>query len=145
MIKKIYNKKKFFSGIIFLLVATFSVPTTIIRFNDLNALRNTKNIIIDIICILIGITEVYRSLSIKCVEEDEKNNDERENLVKMKSKSSAFNITFSICLTITVICMVALALTKNILLGGIFIGICIVPVIMIIAEISSSFYHNKRN
>ncbi|MBD7912049.1 hypothetical protein [Clostridium cibarium] len=143
MRKKIYNKKKFFSGIIFLLLATFSIP--IMRFNDLNALRNTKYIIIDIFCILVGIAEVYRSLSIKCVKEDEKNNDEREYLVKMKSKSSAFNITFSICLTITVICMFALALTKNVLLGGIFIGIGIVPAIMIIAEIISFFYYDKRN
>lgn len=145
MKKNIYNKKKFFSGITFLLLATLSIPITIMRFNDLNALRNTKYIIIDIFCILVGITEVYRSLSIKCVKEDEKNNDEREYLVKIKSKSSSFNITFSICLIIIVICMFALALTKNVLVGGIFIGIGIVPVIMIIVEIISFFYYDKRN
>ena len=63
----------------------------------------------------------------------------------MKSKSSAFNSTFSICLIITIMCMFALLLTKNVLFVGILIGIGVVPVIMIITQIISYSYYNKRN
>ncbi|OOM79004.1 hypothetical protein CLPUN_17310 [Clostridium puniceum] len=142
---KIYNKKKFCSGIVFLLLSLIIIPSTIIRFNDLNTLRIIKYIIADILCVLFGITEIYRSLSSKCTKEDKKNYDERKFLVEMKSKSNAFNITFSICLIITLVCMIALALTKNIVLGGILIGIGSVTIIMMIAEISSCFYYDKRN
>ncbi len=145
MKKKIYNKKKFWSGIVFLLLAAISIPGTITHFNNLDVLRIIKYIIIDTFCILFGVTEVYRSLSNKCTKEDEQNDDERENLITMKSKSSAFNITFFICATITILSAIALGVTKNNVWGGIFIGIGIIPTIMIIVEISSYFYYDKRN
>lgn len=145
MKKKIYNKKKFWSGIVFLLLSAISIPNTIIRFNDLDTLRIIKYIIIDIFCILFGVTEVYRSLSSKCTKEDVKDDDEREHLIDLKSKSSAFNITFFICVTIMILSMIAFAVTKNKMLIGILIGISIVPTIMIIVEISSYFYYDKRN
>ena len=142
---KIYNKKKFLSGVAFLLLAAISIPGTIIKFNNLDALINIKHIILDTFCILFGVTKVYRSLNSKCTKEDAKNDDERANLINMKSKSSAFNITFFICVIITIITMIGLSVTKNIMLGGFLIGIGIIPTIMIIAEIGSYFYHEKRN
>ena len=145
MKKKIYKKKKFWSGIVFLLLAAISIPGTITDFNNLDTLRNVKHIIIDAFCVIFGLTEVYRSLSSKCIKEDEQNDDERESLITMKSKSSAFNITFLICAIITMLTMIAMAITKNFMLSGFFIGIGIVPTIMIITEISSYFYHDKRN
>ncbi|SFD25560.1 hypothetical protein [Clostridium uliginosum] len=145
MKKKIYNKKKFWSGIVFLFLAAISIPDTIIRFNNLDILRIIKYIILDTFCVLFGVTEVYRSLSNKCTKEDVQNDDERENLINMKSKSSAFNITFLICIAITILSIIALSVTKNIMLGGFFIGIGIVPTIMVIAEVGSYFYHDKRN
>lgn len=145
MRKNIYDQKKFCSGIVFLLLSLSIIPYAIIHFNDLDTLRIIEYIIAAILCVLFGTTEVYRSLSSKCTKEDKKNYDEREFLVTMKSKSSAFNITFSICLIITIVCMIALSLTKNFLFGGILIGIGAVPIIMIITETVSYFYYNKRN
>lgn len=145
MKKKIYNKKKFWSGIVFLVLAAISVPVTIIRFNNIDTLINIKHIIVDIFCILFGVTEVYRSLSSKCTREDKLNDDEREKLITIKSKSRAYNITFFICIAITLLSIIAAAATKNLVLLGIFIGIAIVPTIMIIAELSSYFYFDKRN
>lgn len=145
MRKKIYDKKKFCSGMVFLLLSVFAIVSTIIHFNSLDTLRLIEYILVVIFCVLFGITEVYRSLSSKCTKEDKKNNDEREFLVNMKSKSSAFNSTFSICLIITIMCMFALLLTKNVLFVGILIGIGVVPVIMIITQIISYSYYNKRN
>ncbi|MBZ9637455.1 hypothetical protein [Clostridium sp. FP1] len=145
MKRKIYNKRKFASGIVFLLLAVISIPNTITRFNDLNALRIAKSIIVDVFCILFGVTEVCRSLSSKCTKEDKQNDDERVNLVNMKSKTSAFNITLFICVTISLLSMVAGGVTKNDVYLSIFCCFGITTSIMFIAEISSYFYHDKRN
>lgn len=145
MKKKIYNKKKFWSGIVFLLLAAISIPGTIIRFNNLDVLRIIKYVLLDIFCILFGVTEIYRSLSSKCTKEDNQNDDERQNLIDMKSKSNAFDIIFFICAVITILSAIVLGVTKNNVWGGIFIGIGIVPTIMMIVELSSYFYYDKRN
>lgn len=145
MKKRIYNKKKFWSGMIFLLIASVSIPGTIIRFNTIDILRIIKYIVIDIFCMLFGVTEVYRSLSSKCTKEDVQNDDEREKFINMKSQSSAFKITFLICSAITILSIIGLAITKNIMLVGFFIGMGIVPTIMVIADIGSYIYHDKRN
>lgn len=145
MKKKIYNKKKFWSGIVFLLLAAISIPMTISHFNDYNTLRTIKSVLIDTFCLLFGMTEVYRSISSRCTEEDKQNDDERESLITIKSKSSAYNITFYFCAIITMLSAIAFGITKDEVWMGIFIGSGIVPTIMIIAFISYYFYHDKRN
>lgn len=145
MKRKIYNKKKFWSGIAFLVIASVSIPGTILRFGDIDILRSIKYIIMDIFCVLFGVIELYRSLSSKCTKEDMKNDDERENYINMKSQSSAFKILFIICIAITMLSVIGLAVTENIMLVGFFIGIGIVPTIMVIIEMGSYVYHNKRN
>ena len=145
MKKKIYNKRKFWSGIVLLLLAAISIPDTITRFNNLNALRITKYILLDTFCILFGVTEVCRSLSSKCTKEDDQNDDERVNLVNMKSKASAFNITLFICATVSILSMIAWGVTKNEVYLGIVCCFGMTTSIMFIAEISSYFYHDKRN
>ncbi|EPY6470463.1 hypothetical protein ACWO4B_001081 [Clostridium sporogenes] len=142
---KIYNKNKFLSGILFLLLAAISIPFIITRFRNLSALRIIKSIILDTFCILFGATEVYRSLSSMYTKEDEQNDDEREKFITIKSKSRAFDVTFFICATITILSMIAFKATKNNIFIGIFIGIGIIPTIMIIIEIISYFYYDKKN
>ncbi|APF28690.1 putative membrane protein [Clostridium sporogenes] len=142
---KIYNKKKFLSGMAFLLLAAISIPFIITRFSNLDTLRIVKSIIIDTFCILFGVTEVYRSLNSKCTKEDEQNDDEREKFITIKSKSRAFDITFLICAIIAILSGIAFKVTKNNIFIGIFIGVGIVPTIIIIIEMISYFYYDKRN
>ncbi|WP_088189199.1 hypothetical protein [Desulfosporosinus sp. FKA] len=143
--KKIHNQKKFWSGIVFLLLAGTGIFITVSRFHDYPTLRMIKSVLIDAFCLLFGATSVARSLNERCTQEDEQNNDEREKLITMKSKSSAYNITFFVCAAITVLSALAWRITKFEGMIGIFIGIGIVPTIMIIAEISCYYYHDKRN
>ncbi|MCB2307362.1 hypothetical protein LGL08_09710 [Clostridium estertheticum] len=145
MKKKIYNKKKFWIGIVFLLLALINIPGTITHFHNLSALRNTKSIIVDIFCILFGVTEVCRSLSRKCTKEDDQNDDERVNLVSMKSEASAFNITLFICATVSILSIIAWGVIKNKVFLIIICCFGITTSIMFIAVISSYFYHDKRN
>lgn len=145
MKRKIYNKKKFWSGSVFLLLAVIGIPLDIIRFHNVSAMMNIKHVLIDAFCLLFGVTSIYRSLSISCTKEDQQNDDEREKLVTLKSQSSAFNITFYICSIIFVLTALAFAKTKQEEFIGILVGIGIVPTIMIIVGIGCHFYYDKRN
>lgn len=144
MKRKIYNKKKFWSGIGFLLIAVVGIPIDISRFDDLSTMMNIKHVLMGIFCVLFGVTSVYRSLSGSCTKEDEQNDDEREKLVTLKSKSSAFSITFYICTTIMILSLLAFGKTKSEGLMGIFVGLGLLFAIMMITEISCYFYHDKR-
>ncbi|WP_244835075.1 hypothetical protein [Clostridium sp. BJN0001] len=79
--KKIYNKKKFFSGIVFLILAVVTFFAMSIPSIDKSAFRSMESVVIGILCFLFGITEVYRSLNKKCTKEDRQNDDEREKLI----------------------------------------------------------------
>ncbi|MFD3157898.1 hypothetical protein ACFIJ5_13670 [Haloimpatiens sp. FM7330] len=145
MKRKIYNKKKFWSGIVFLLLAAISVIPIAARFNTFNTLKTIKYIVIDIFLIFFGVTDIYIGLNRKLTKEDMQNDDERENFINMKSKSSAFDITFFICTTFTLLSAIAVGITKNTLWISFFLGMALMFVTMQIASISSYFYHNKRN
>lgn len=145
MNNKILNKKKFSSGVTFLILSMLLIILIITKFNDLNNFKIMKLIITTIPCILLGTTEVYRSLNKKCTDEDIKNYDERELLIILKSRDKSFSITFSISLIIITICLISLALTKNYLFGEILIGISIIPIIMIVSEILCYSYYKKHN
>ncbi|HZK53450.1 MAG TPA: hypothetical protein VFC84_04510 [Desulfosporosinus sp.] len=149
----IYNKKGFWSGVFFLVIAIGDIILMIIAPNPISTARMVKRIFITIVCVLIGLTQVYRGLSRKCTKEDQQNDDERNKLVMIKAGSSAFIITFNFCLVLAVLLLIAVAVTKskgtidatvfNSLIG-IFIGVSIVPTIMFFSYIGASIYHDKR-
>ncbi|WP_298839525.1 hypothetical protein [Clostridium sp.] len=111
----------------------------------MNSIRNGKNILFTIICLLIGISQIYRGLDSKCTTEDTKDDDERKKLVTLKTESSTYKITFNISIVLTLVLAVAIGVTKNDDLSGIFVGVAIMPTIMIISYIFANDYHNKRN
>ena len=141
---KIYNKRNFYSGIVFLLLSITLLLLIIIRINTLNSfIIIIKHVATEIILTLLGITQLYRSLNIKSEIEYQKDYDERKKLIELKSKSLSFNVTFLIAMIISIICIILLALTHNTLIGGILIGISIIPIIMIISEIISYNYYDR--
>ncbi|MCB8818886.1 hypothetical protein [Desulfosporosinus shakirovi] len=150
---KIYNKKGFWSGIFFLLVAVAYIILLINDPHDMNTVSNVKSIFFAILCVLFGVSQVYRGLDSKRTKEDEQNDDERKKLVTLKAESTAFRITFNIFLVLTALLILAIGVTKynglmdvtiyNSLLG-IFVGVAIVPSIMVIAIIGANIYHDKR-
>ncbi|MTK10651.1 MAG: hypothetical protein F8N39_00585 [Clostridiaceae bacterium] len=142
---KVYNKKKFCLGIVFLLLVLLNIPGFIRCFNNPNTVTIIRYIITDIFWTLFGLMFVHRSISSKCAKEDNQNNDERENLINIKSKCSAFNITLFVCIVITILSAIVAGMTKNYVLVGIVIGSGIIPIIMIFVQISSHFYHENRN
>ena len=93
----------------------------------------------------LSIKYIRRSLNKKCTEIDFKENDEREQLLDIKAKSTAFKSSFSICFVIMIALIITMALTKNIMFMAMLVGVGLVPLIMIISEIVSYIYHDSRN
>ena len=145
MNKKIYNKKGFFSGVFFLILAVIYVILLIINPHGINSITNIKSILFAILSVLIGAGQIYRSMDNKCTKEDFHNDDERNRLVVLKTESSAYKITFNISIALTLLLAIAIGVTKNDDFIGILVGVAIMPTIMIISYICANFYHNKRN
>lgn len=154
MNKKIYNMKSFCSGVFFLLLAVGYNIFLISDSKSINLLMNVKSILFTIICIFIGVGQVFRSLVRKYSREDEQNNDERNKLVILKTESSVYKITFNFSIILVILLVIAIGIVKsnksidpsifNTLLG-MFIGVSIIPTIMLTAYIGANIYHNKRN
>lgn len=140
---KIYNKKTFYSGVISLILSIIAIITTAIKGISLNNLRNFKSIIIIVFLMMSGVYELHVSLNKKHSIEYEKENDERMQFLELKAKSKVANITFDFSLILTVVCMITLALTHNVLVGGILIGISVIPIMMIVLEIIFLCYYDK--
>ncbi|MBU3160786.1 hypothetical protein KPL37_13655 [Clostridium frigoris] len=145
MNKKIYNKKGFWSGVFFLLLAVVYIILLVNNWNDMNSIRNGKSILFAIICALIGISQIYRGLDSKCAKEDAQDDDERKKLVILKTESSTYKITFNISIVLTLLLAVAIGVTENDDLLGVFVGVAIMPTIMIISYMFANHYHNKHN
>ncbi len=151
---KIYNKKGFWSGVFFLVLAVASITFMIIAPNDMRTVKIVKSILITIFCVFIGVGQVLRGLDSKCTKEDEQNEDERNKLVVLKSESSAYNITFDFSIVLTILLVIAIGVAKSngsidiaVFNGliGILVGVAIILTIMIIAYTGANIYHNKRN
>lgn len=144
MKREIYNKKSFYGGLISLLLSLMTTVTIIIKFNNLDKWNFIKLLIGGILCLLLGLTEVYRSLNNECTMEDKKR-DEREIPITLKSKSKAFDIIFSSSFIIIIICLIFLALTENYLFTEIIIGVAMLLMIMTITEIITYYYYKRHN
>ena len=151
---KIYNKKGFWSGVFFLVLAVTSIPIIINSPHDMNSARNIKSIIVTIFCVFIGLGQVLRGLDSKCTKEDEQNDDERKRLVDLKTKSSAYTVSLYFCIVLSLLLAITIGVKKSdTLLGvatfngliGIFVGVGMITGIMFIAAIGANIYHDKRN
>ena len=138
---KIYNKKTFRSGLISLIL---SIILIILFINKgINNLRDIKTVILVTILITTGLYELHISLNKKHSKEYEKENDERMTFIQLKSKSKVADVIFYFTLISTIICAIVLSLTHNMIIGGILLGIAIIPTMMIILEIIFLAYYDK--
>ncbi|HZK52956.1 MAG TPA: hypothetical protein VFC84_01940 [Desulfosporosinus sp.] len=143
---KIHNKKGFWGGAFLLLLAVFYIPTLMNNITDMDTtMRIGKTILIITACALFGVTGVYRGINSKCAKEDAQEDDERKKLVDIKTKSSAFIVTFLFSIFLALVLAISIGITKNNNFTGIFVGVGIMPTIMIIAYICANIYQNKRN
>lgn len=145
MKRKIYNKKNFLSGAVFLILGAADIITTIISMQNHSNLGIIKSVVIGVLCLLIGLTQVYRSLNEKCTREDDQNDDEREKFILIKSKSKTSDIIFYVSLAITIISVLIFAVTRKEVWIGIITYNLILITFLLITEIICNVYYSKKN
>ncbi len=138
---KIYNRKVFISGIFMLFLGVFTLFAKFIN-NDMGI----QSVILILALIMLGFGSVMRSISQKMAKEDKIDElDERNRLIKLKSKSSAFQLTQGISF---ILMLALLAMGKVSGYEGFIamsVGLAFAFVISMLAEIFTFLYYEAKN
>lgn len=136
---KIYNRKSFLSGAVSFLLGLALLLCGIIKTFDL------KSILLMIFLFLLGMVELRRSMSDQMSKEDKLDElDERNRLIRLKSKSKAFNVTQAVCFVLMLVFMILGSTLKEIILTFAGVGLAFGFSISMFAEIISGIYYEKH-
>lgn len=136
---KIYNKKSFIAGVVSFLLGVALLLCCIFKTFDF------KSVLLMISMYLIGMVEIRRSMSYQMSKQDKIDDlDERNRLIRLKSKSKAFNVTQAICFILMIAFMFLGTTAKEMLLIYTGVGLAFGFNISMIAEIISSIYYEKH-
>lgn len=138
---KIYHKKNFYAGIVFLTLAILNLRTLLlVEFT-------IKDMILTLFLFCFAFSGVSRSLSKQCSNEDVlKENDERNKLINLKSKAKSYSIVEKMLLIIGWILTLfgAIKGESYYLFVGIGISLSLLWVIIIFIESCINIYYEKH-
>ena len=136
---KIYNKSNFFLGLFLSLLGIAMLIVSSLKGFDL------KGSIIMVLCLFFGFGVIIRSFSASMSREDKINElDERNNLVKIKSRSTAFLCSEIICAVCLVVCMLGHSLIGEVLSVPMVIAFSIMLSAMLLLELFTAVYYDKK-
>lgn len=136
---KIYNKKSFISGITSFLLSLALLLCCIFKTFDI------KSVLLMIALFLFGMNEIRRSTSYQMSKQEKVDDlDERNHLIRLKSKSNAFNVTQIVCFILMIAFMFLGTIAKKTFLTYAGVGLNFGFNISMIAEIISSIYYEKH-
>lgn len=142
---KIYNKKGLAWGI-FWLVLGVSALVADLAINPSDFLPQTiKDVIVDMIIVLMGLAGFLRAFSAKATREDMiEEHDERNRLVNLKSEAKTGSLMFWVYVVFVIAGGVGFTLTGNV--GWAFL--CVVSLVMIsvwfVISIGTIIYYEKH-
>ena len=138
---KIYNKKKFVSGVFLLLLGLF-------RFTPFFAGRgwDARDIFWTAVAFLLGVSELTHSLSYTLTKKDRLEDlDERNCLIDWKAKSMTLKIAQSIYLVLGGIFLLAGAVQQVDAAMALGLGLLLTFPIGMFTELFTSIYYESRN
>lgn len=141
---KIYNRKGFIWGIIWLALGVSGIVMDILNPHAF-IVKEIKEIIIDLIVIIMGLVGFLRAFSAQATREDIiEENDERNKLVKLKSEAKTGNLMFWAYCIVAFIGGACFVLTAN--EGWAFF--CVTALLLIsiwfVIAIATGIYYDKR-
>ncbi len=137
---KIYSKKNFLSGLSLILLG---IVLTIL--NILKGFR-VKSVILSVLCLYFGIGSIIRSMSNKMSKEDMINEqDERNRLIDLKSRSKSFALTQSISFVLMLLFFITGKVWDNEMFTYVGIGLSFSFTISIITEFCTLIYYDHKN
>lgn len=138
---KVYNKKGFFSGVLWTAVGAFCLYRDIVDSADFLP-QQIKSVLFSLLCLAIGLTCLIRAFSKSSTREDRiEEMDERNRLVQLRTNFLTLNILGYLQLAGTIIGILGFTFTKTEIYGFLFLfsGISI-TVTAVIALIATAWY-----
>ena len=138
---KIYNKKKFISGIFIVALGVLNVITSIFRKDfDINS------VILIAALFVMGFCAMIRSVSQRMARADRLEElDERNRLVELKSKKKSFELTQMISFLIMLILVIMGKVSGDERFIAMGVGLAVAFAISMFAEIFTFMYYEDRN
>lgn len=135
---KIYNKKNFRYGLGMTTLGVLMLLTSIWKGFDV------KGTVILALCLFVGIGLMLRSLSRDMSREDKiAELDERNKMVEWRAKSRALGIAELICVVCILISIVGMRIVKD-FFGGMLVAFGLMYTIMLLAELLTLLYYDKK-
>ena len=136
---KIYNKHNFSLGLFFCLLGIAMLIASIWKGFDI------KGSLIMVLCLFFGIGILIRSLSAGLSREDKISKlDERNLLVKIKSRSTAFLWSEGICFLCLLACMLGHSVIGEVLSVPMTLAFGIMLAAMMLLELITVIYYNRK-
>ena len=137
---KIYNKKKFGSGFICIVLGVLNFLACFSTGFDVSGM------VITLALLFIGGGYIMRIFSRNMSREDKLDElDERNRLIDLKTKSRAFRLTQAICFGLMLLFLVMGKMSGEILLISAGVGLAFAYAVSMFTEIFTYLYYEKRN
>lgn len=138
---KICHKKNFWAGVGMLALGILNLATALWR-RDLDA----SAVVLVVALVLLGGSSLLRSLSPKLARQDKiEEQDERNILVQLKTRTSAFRWTRLVSFGLMLSLLIAGAVTGERLLLAVAVGLAFALTISFFAEFFVALYHEYKN
>ncbi len=138
---KIYNKKRFASGVSMIALGLLNLITSLIR-QDLDV----SSTILIIALFVLGFGTIMRSVSQKMAKEDKLEElDERNRLITLKSKSKSFQLTQIMSFILMLILLIAGKVSNYEGFIAMGVGLAFAFTISLFAEIFTYMYYESKN
>ncbi len=141
---KIYNKKGFWLGIFWVLLA-IGCAVADLRDPDPNMLIRVRDWVLTVVVFLLGVTSFWRALSRSATREDRiEEMDERNRLVKIKSKARMLDFVYGTLFVFEIGSLIGFAMTTNeawlllLIFPGFLLGL------FLLMEIFVKLYYDKH-
>lgn len=138
---KICHKKNFWAGVGMLALGILNLATALWRGQ-----MKWSDWVLVLALVLLGGSSLLRSLSPKLARQDKiEEQDERNVLVQLKTRTSAFRWTRLVSFGLMLLLLIAGAVTGERLLLAVAVGLAFALTISLFAEFFAALYHESRN
>lgn len=142
--KKIYNKKSLWFGLFFLVVSLIFIALLTIQFNDMSNGKIISYSIYIVLSLLFGFNFIQESLSYKKTKKANQEQDEREELVKLKSASASIIIIQLASFILLIVAIIVWYLSRiNILIGAV-VAFGLIFNLTLFSQLVTYLYYNKK-
>lgn len=142
---KICNKKGFIGGVLWSILGSWILAIRVLKPESFLQ-EQIKDVVIALLLIMIGIGCVIRALSKKATQDEKLEElDERNQLIKLKTKSKSFQLTQGICFCLMLVFFVIGKVSGKDLCTSIGLGLGFAYSVSMFTELFTYFCYEKQN